>query len=266
MRKLTTVVIAVLFLLSAVAIPAAADHDDGWYELPATDQWTTGRLTVAIVPPAHGQLANQEGVLNGADPNEATPFNSYLRAIEASIAEWNRGIRRFGSKRLKRTFRADVYVLGRDDIPSQASPDIIVTTDENKGPVLGFALATEPCIVNNSMMLTMSFTYADMFNVNAQEYGHCLGLGHVGRQGAVDPASDRKHPEHDVMNGFYAHDVGGRGNHLHCVSNLDVEGLEYVFGSLTGSRRDVVVRMHVNRYRTTCGGEGRAAPSGGARR
>jgi hypothetical protein len=75
-----------------------------------------------------------------------------------------------------------------------------------------------------------SFSYADMYNVTAQEFGHCLGLQHVGSQAGVDPTSDLKHPEHDVMNGFYTHFVGDSGTHLHCISNLDILALEFVFG------------------------------------
>ncbi len=252
---------SVLVLLAPLAQGALADHEDGFYELPALDMWTKSRLTVVIVPPNHGQIANGDGILNGGDPNEATPFNSYLRAVEDSIEEWNLGIRMFGSKRLKRTFRADVYVLGRDQIPPQAKPDILVVTDENKGPVLGFALRTEPCVVNNSKMFIQSFTYADMYNVNAQEYGHCLGLQHVGSQGGADPTSSRKHPEHDVMNGFYADPVGAKGTHLHCVSNLDVEGLEYTFATLSRSFQQYVVQMPEEEYTNTCGNEeGRPVP------
>jgi hypothetical protein len=109
-------------------------------------------------------------------------------------------------------------------------------------------------------MFIESFTYADMFNVNAQEYGHCLGLQHVGSQGGADPTSEQKHPEHDVMNGFYADNVGAKGTHLHCVSNMDVKGLDFVFSVLTGTGYDYTVYMAVDKYRTTCGGSGRPVP------
>ena len=253
---------AVLLLL-AVPGTASADHEDGLYEMPARSIWDTGDLEVLIVPPNHGQVYNSdEGALGGGDPNELTPYNSYLRAIEASIEEWNRGVEMLGSEQLKNTYNPHVYVLGRD-LPAQGlyDPDIIVTTDENKGPVLGFALSGPgPCIVNNSRMYVQSFSYADMYNVNAQEYGHCLGLGHVGSQGGADPTSDQKHPEHDVMNGFYADSVGAKDTHLHCVSNLNVAGLEYVFGGLTGTGQSHTVYMPVEDYRTTC--EGPSGASG----
>ena len=263
MRRILYLIAMGALLLGLVPAGALADHEDGIYELPAQDDWTKAHLTVYIVPPSHGQLYNSGGPLGGGDPNEVTPYkNSYLRAIEASIKEWNRGIQKFGSKTLKKRFKASVYVLGRDALPDgQTTPDILVITDENKGPVLGFALYGQPCIVNNSQMFITSFNYPDMYNVMGQEYGHCLGLGHVGSQGGVDPTSSQKHPEHDVMNGFYSHSVGAPGTHLHCVSNLDVKGLEYTFvQTLRGTNDSLPVFMPVKKYRTTCGGEGRKSP------
>ena len=263
MRRIFTLVAAAALLIGLLPAVALADHEeDGIYELPVRDHWTKSKLVVYIVPPSHGQLYNQNGPLGGGDPNEVTPFkNSYLRAIENAIKEFDNGIEMFGSAALKQAFDAKVYVLGRDETPDQAQPDILVYTDETKGPVLGFALYSDPCIVNNSQMFTRSFNYADMYNVMGQEYGHCLGLGHVGSQGGVDPTSDAKHPEHDVMNGFYTHGVGVSDTHLHCVSNLDVKGLEMVFVKmLGGSGDDVPVFMKATKYRTTCGGDGKPSP------
>ena len=261
-NRIFTLIAAASLMVALVPAAAMADHEDGVYELPAQDQWTKSRLTVYVMPPTHGQLYNGNGALGGADPNEVTPFeNSYLRAMEASIREWNKGIRMFGSDELTKRFKASVYVVGRDELPQEGEPDILVVTDENKGPVLGFALYTEPCIVNNSQMFTRSFNYADMFNVMGQEYGHCLGLGHVGSQGGADPTSSQKHPEHDVMNGFYSDPIGAEGTHLHCVSSLDVKGLEYTFvKTLTGSGDSRAVLMRVKKYRTTCGSDGRPSP------
>jgi hypothetical protein len=262
MGRIFYVVAVAALVLGVVAASAQADHEDGIYELPAQDNWAKAQLTVYIVPPSHGQLSNGNGPLGGGDPNEVTPFeNSYLRAIEDSIEEWKHGIRMFGSRTLKKRFKVHVYVLGRDELPDQSSPDILVVTDENKGPVLGFALGTKPCIVNNSQMFIRSFTYADMYNVMGQEFGHCLGLGHVGSQGGADPTSAQKHPAHDVMNGFYADAIGDPSTHLHCVSTLDVKGLEYTFvKTLMGSGETRPVFLPVSKYRTTCRGDGRPSP------
>lgn len=262
MRKVLCLIAASALLVGLSPASSMADHeDDGIYELPAIDFWAKNRLTVWIIPPSHGQLNNGNGPLGGGNPDEVTPFeNSYLRAIEDSIKEWNRGIRKFGSKELKR-FKAKVYVIGRDDLEGQSNPDIVVMTDENKGPILGFAFRSDPCIVNNSQMFIRSFTYADMYNVMGQEYGHCLGLQHVGSQGGIDPTSEQKHPEHDVMNGFYSDQIGSIDTHLHCVSNLNVKALEYVFvETMTGSGDSRPIFMPEKRYRTTCGGDGRPSP------
>lgn len=270
MKKTIWILITAVLLLNVVATAAVADHEeDGIYEIPARDNWTKGDLSVLIIPPESGQLVNGYGVLGGADPREVTPFeNSYMRAVEDSIAEWQNGIRMFGSARLQKVIDIKTYVLGRDDVPQDVltEPDILLVTDPNKAAVLGFALYVTPCIVNNSRMFTQSFTYADMYNVNGQEFGHCLGLGHVGSQGGADPTSAQKHPVHDVMNGFYSESVGAKGNHLHCVSNLDVKGLEWTFKTLTGSDESSVVYQPARKYRTTCGGDGRPSPQDEAAR
>jgi hypothetical protein len=113
----------------------------------------------------------------------------------------------------------------------------------------------DPCIVRMSKVEIESFTYADMYNVTAQEFGHCLGLRHVGSQGGIEPTSEQKHPEHDVMNGFYTHWIGAAGTHLHCISNLDVLALETSFGMANpgpGTAMDGTLLMPVDAYGDTC--------------
>jgi hypothetical protein len=235
-----------------------ANHDEvGYYELPALVWWQDAHLSVLVVPPNHGQIFNSDtGVLNGGDPNELTPFNSYLAAIEGAIAEWDAAVDTLGADWLRAAYQTDVYVLGRDDVPQGVltNPDILVLTDESHGTVLGTAYRLDPCVVRTSKVELLSFTYADMYNVTAQEFGHCLGLSHVGSQAGVDPLSDQKHPEHDVMNGFYTHFVGDAGTHLHCVSNLDVIGLEAAFAHEQpgATPMDMTVLMPVEAYGDTC--------------
>jgi hypothetical protein len=137
------------------------------------------------------------------------------------------------------------------------SPDILVVTDENEAGSLGTAVRVSPCVVRMSKFAIESFSYADMYNVTAQEFGHCLGLQHVGSQGGVDPTSDLKHPEHDVMNGLYTHSVGSSGTHLHCISNLDILALEFVFshtnpGPLKTSGPSSLSVLASNLYGDTC--------------
>jgi hypothetical protein len=213
------------------------------YELPRWFEWDRSALDVLIVPPEHGQLLNGNGFLGGSgDPNELDPFkNSYTRAIEDSIAAWKNGVAQFGSSWLVQGLRIDAYVIGRDQIPQSAleQPEVVIMTDATKGPILGFALSTDPCIVNNSKFFVTSMTYEDMYNINGQEFGHCLGLLHT---------SDGR-PDHDVMDGTYDDEPGAPGTHLHCVSNLDVLGLEQVFGGLFGRETQEIVSVLPNQYR-----------------
>jgi hypothetical protein len=220
-----------------------SDKEKLVYELPRWFEWDRASLDVLIVPPEHGQVVNDEGVLGGGDPNELDPFNnSYMRAIEDSIAAWESGIAQFGPRWLVDGVRFNTYVVGRDQIPQEAleQPEIVVMTDQTKGPILGFALSTDPCLVNNSKFFVTSMTYADMYNINGQEFGHCLGLLHT---------SDGR-PDHDVMDGTYDDTPGAAGTHLHCVSNLDVLGLEQVFGGIFGKPTEAFVSVLPTQYRT----------------
>ncbi|HVL32425.1 MAG TPA: hypothetical protein VM600_02470 [Actinomycetota bacterium] len=224
-------VLAVIVVLCAGLVPAHASHDQGVIVQPVWFEWRTTNLDVIVVPPGHGQVFNQNGILNGNDLDELNPYaTSYLKATENSIKDWDRAIAEYGSAQLQRVV-TNVYVLGRDPIPLavQHTPEIVIVSDENKGPILGFALNTRPCVVNNSKFFITSMTYEDMFNINSQEYGHCLGLNHV--PGHVDgPEGD----VHDPMNGAYPHNPGSAGTDLHCVSNVNVLGLEEVFAQALG--------------------------------
>lgn len=221
-----------------------ASHADGTYDLPVWFRWEKSVLDVIIVPPNHGQIINGDGVLNGGNPSELTPFNSYLAAIEASVADWDRGIEMFAPEWLRSRLVTNVFVAGRDQIPTDVltNPEVVIVTDETKANILGLAFSTRPCVVDNSKFFIQSFTYEDMYNINSQEYGHCLGLEHV-----VD-----NHPEHDPMAGIYVDGVGAKEGHLHCVSNLDVLGLTAVFGRLFDQPSPDSVSVPVDAYGTTC--------------
>ncbi len=231
MRRLMlwAALLALVPLSAATATPAT-----GTYDIPVWFNWNKTVLDVVIVPPNHGQIYNEDGVFGGGSANELTTDNSYMKAIKASIADWDRAINEFGSPALSSKLVINVHTFGQGDAPLFG--DILIVTDETKALVLGVAVSLRPCIVNNSKMYIKSFTYADMFNVNGQEFGHCLGLDHV-----VD-----EEPSLDVMNGLYPHYLGSSGNPLHCTSNLDVAGLEKVFfgGGDTAS-------MPMQDYRTT---------------
>lgn len=259
MRNRVMTATMILAALGA-AQPAAATHASGQYEQPVWFQWTQADLDVLIVPPNHGQLRNGNGALNGADPNELNPLaNSYLRAIEDSIADWDRAVAAYAESWLAAGLITNVYVVGRDAIPNAAleDPEIVVFTDETKATILGVAVNTRPCLVDNSKLLTSSFTYEDMFNINAQEYGHCLGLSHVPGDARGTKAKGYTDGDmHDPMNGAYPDTPGAADGHLHCVSNLNVAGLQEVFRRpLTGSGGASVAKMDVADYvrPATCG-------------
>lgn len=226
-RALATALVAISVLSAGPAATGAQT-----YRQPVWFQWVRADLDTIIIPPNHGQIVNGNGLLAGGDPFELHPLeNSYLRAIEDSILDWNRSVRRWGPSWLRENFNNDVYVLGRDEIPPEVlqSPEIIVLTDLTKANILGFALTvtSSRCIVDNSKFFVESVTDVDMYNINAQEYGHCLGLMHVNEASPPNPNNDDI--RHDPMNGSYPHQPGASGTELHCISNLNIKGLEEVF-------------------------------------
>lgn len=251
-----------LLLVWALTGTAQADHeDDGIYEIPAIAMWPDPHLTVLVVPPTHGPILNESGLFGGGSAtSELTPFtNTYLKAIEDAIAAWDEAIDTLGADWLKQAYKVDVYVAGRDTVPPAvlADPDILVFSDEESLGSLGTAIRVTPCLVRMAKSLILSFSYADMYNITGQEFGHCLGLQHVGSQGGVDPTSDLKHPEHDIMNGFYTHFVGSADTHLHCISNLDMLGLEFIFSRsnehpLPTAGEGGLLYLAANAYGDTC--------------
>jgi hypothetical protein len=222
-----TSLLALGILVAQVSASAATT-----YVQPVWFTWEKATLDVLIVPPEHGQIQNGNGVLGGSGGiEELNPYqNSYLRATEQSAADWKRAIATFGASWLSSGLVINNYVVGRDTIPNSAltNPEIIVTSDQNKGPILGVSFSTRPCIVDNSKFFVSSFTYEDMYNISAHEYGHCLGLDHS--FGTPDDSTIT----HDVIYATYSDPVGAKGNHKHCISNLNVKGLERVFGGLFG--------------------------------
>jgi len=228
------------------AVPARASHDDGRYDQPSFGvPWDTARLQILIVPPTHGQLLNANGALAGMQTSELDPLrNSYLAAIEDSIDTWRDAIRAYAPTWLRRNVRLDDYVVGRDEIPdsAQRDPEIVINTTLHQGTSLGLTvqgpLAGVRCTISNARMFIESFTYADMFSVNAHEVGHCLGLDHIGGD----------HPRHDVMASIYPHEPGSAGTHLHCPSNLNVRGIKRSFAALFGKPARDSVSIPADRY------------------
>jgi hypothetical protein len=237
MRRIAAV--AWVLAVSLVGAPAAGSGEPVYHQ-DVLFTWNQLVFDIVVVPPNHGQLYNGNGPLGGGDPGELTPENSYLRAIEDSIQAWDDAIERFAHPFIRRHFESRVYVAGRDPLPEDDEEiEILIVTDESKAVVLGVAVYGDPpCIVDNSKLFVESFTYEDMFNVNGQEYGHCLGLAHV---------RDNE-PEHDVMDGSYDDTPGATGVHLHCPSNLNVYGLGGSLGVVAPKFPPV---LPASRYRQT---------------
>ncbi|MGH2709878.1 MAG: LVIVD repeat-containing protein [Actinomycetota bacterium] len=237
-----------LSLLAASAPAWAAPA----YVQPLSFTWSKAVLDVLIVPPEHGQVYNSYGPLGGTSggPNELSLYqNTYLRAIERSVADWDRAVNTFGPSWLRSGLVTNAYVLGRDEIPESAltEPEIFIVTDQRQPTSLGFANSssadeTRVCVVDNAKFFTSSFTEADMYNVNGQEYGHCLGLAHA--FGSPDDSIITR----DVVYGTQADEPGAIGTQGHCVSNLNVQGLERVFGGLFGQPSDGLVSTEPATY------------------
>lgn len=237
-------------LLTALVPAGSASHADGDYEIPLLFEWHTSDLDILIVPPEHGQLRNNEDILDTLDPNEAHPCTmAWTRAIRDGIQNWKVAIEIFGAPWVQEELAITVHVVACDDpqtFPEQ--PEILVATGGTLGPALGLAVPGDPCIALGSRLDYKSGrnpNYADMFNVMSHEVGHCFGLGHTGFPDA-GTVGGGAHPAHDTMEGGYEHWFGTAGTHRHCVSNLDVRGLEAVFDDSVN--RTEIVRMPVAEY------------------
>lgn len=223
MRRKLAVALALGLIAAAPLTPTSARAQSSNYVLPLMFQWEKSDIDVVVIPPEHGQIYNADGTFGGQGTGELTPNNTYMKAIEAALADWNKAIQQFGSTRLKEALNINIYVLGRDPEAAGlvATAEIVVMTDQGKGPVLGYSLTGTSCYVLTSKRYVSSFSYEDMYNTAGHEYGHCLGLFHVVDDEPVD----------DMMNGHYPHNIGAKDNPLHCASNLDVLGIENsIFG------------------------------------
>lgn len=221
-----------LLLASGALMPTAVAQETYYQPVVATSSFRPVSMDydVLIVPPAHGQIINGNGPLNGMNPDELNAFSSsYIQAIEDAIDTWREAIDHFGSEAINQELEFNVYVVGRDVIPPTVlfSPDVVYTVHEFSSVVLGFAfrgfmLVDGPCWASNAAFGSFgpSFTYEDMYNVAAHEFGHCLGLSHVSST------------DEDMMYASYRYTIGASDNPLYCVSNLNVKGVESAFQHL----------------------------------
>jgi hypothetical protein len=252
LEKLSGLLAAIALVAAPLAATsAAASHgDDGTYDQPVLFVWAETDIDIVIVPPSHGQVANGNGILPQGVSSVDPCANVYMDAIRDSLQGWKTGINTFGSNDLQNHVSLNIYEVqcnGHPDPPTSVlkDPEVVVVTDETTGPVLGTAIHPlyDTCIVDNSKFFVTSFNYADMHDINVQESGHCLGLEHP----KPDPNS---HPAHDAMDGTYDDTVGSSNaaSHLHCVSNLNVAGLENVWSWAWNERAGQTAELDTDKY------------------
>lgn len=184
-----------------------------------------------------------------------------IATAEMAVQAWEDGVMDLGASWMTSGFSINHYTLGVDtNIPPEAlsDPEIIVVMSEHD-PVLLFGIGlqlpasvctqrggmvamTEPhehngitvyqaectqggrtCVALNTNFL-LGGRY-QMYDLVAHEFGHCLGVGHVGDALDFDAKSV---PDYDIMSYQY------NPSHVHCVSTLNVRSMESVYADLLG--------------------------------
>lgn len=216
--------------------------DESYHELALYDV-DAYQLDVLIVPSASADSAQDTAT------------------IKKAILAWGAGIKALGEPWFASNFTMSVYVLGADSPPIEAleDPEIVVVAAEYDPAVLfgiGYQTPATPCRggpvekqyaphVHDGMTiyaakcaqgglscvaLNTNFllgSQAQLYDLVAHEFGHCLGGGHVGD--AMD-FSAKIIPERDVMS--YQHDE----KQVHCVSNMNVRVLEALYAPLLSAQ------------------------------
>lgn len=185
-------------------------------------EWDRTTIDVVILPPGHGQIYNDGGILPAGAGDLDPLSNSYARAAERGVRLWRPAVDTYGPAWLRAALRITVSVAGRDSLP--AEPEIVVVFGETTGPILGTSMGDGPCVAAVSKLYRVSFTANDVTNIVAHETGHCLGLAHL----------DQPVPKDDLLQTVYQHPDGFRSTPVHCPSNLNVATLERVFKRAAG--------------------------------
>ncbi|MEA3166160.1 MAG: hypothetical protein QOJ26_1029 [Thermoplasmata archaeon] len=179
-------------------------------------------------------------------------------AMESAVANWDAGINAMAPAWLGAGLTIHSYTLGTDTPPQSAltDPEIVVFAAAYN-PVLLFGIGEQvpvsicrqqsnamvgtqhihdgwvleqsscadggaQCLAINTNFLTG--TTNEMYDLVAHEFGHCLGVGHVGDAGDFDAKTV---PMNDIMS--YQH-----GAHVHCVSSLNILALQGVYADILG--------------------------------
>lgn len=180
-----------------------------------------------------------------------------VSAVRQSVAAWETGINAMAPSWLASGLNIKTYVLGTDVPPTSAlqDPEIIIASGAVNPVVLfGIGLQTPfsvcrqqaaasqqhiesdwlvqlmacqdggaQCLVLNTNFLTGSTNR--MYDLNAHEVGHCLGIGHVGDALDFDAKTT---PRSDIMS------YQNTPSKVHCVSSLNILALQAVYAPVLG--------------------------------
>ncbi len=243
----TSIAAACLLTVAFAAPVLAATFNDNNYHEYILYNVDTPEIDVLIVPPASPYYARD------------------IHNIEQSVQAWEDGINELAPAWLADGLNIHYYTLGYDDVPEAAlaDPEIVIFSAEyNPVLLLGIGLAApvnlchgldlfesaalhqhegspwgvfhsecraggyQCTVVNtNFLWLPNAGNEREMYDLNSHEFGHCLGIGHVGD--ALD-FSAQNYPSSDIMS------YQQNPNQVHCVSSLNILALEAVYGALLG--------------------------------
>lgn len=246
-RSLAAVPLALLTALALVpsadaAICASSSGCEFWdtdYHELILYEVDTAEIDVLVIPPA-----------------SATTLWD-VDAVQQGIAAWDAGIDALAPAWLADGLTINSYVLGLDVPPQSAlaDPEIIVASGA-ANPFVLFGIGQQvpisicraqaaaahqhegsdwlvqrtacadggiQCLVLNTNFLTG--TTNRMYDLNAHEVGHCLGIGHVGDALDFDA---RTVPLNDIMS------YQDNPNQVHCVSSLNILALQEVYEPVLG--------------------------------
>ncbi|HWG91827.1 MAG TPA: hypothetical protein VNZ52_13340 [Candidatus Thermoplasmatota archaeon] len=258
--KFRSVVLALLLAAPVLALGASANFTDNQYHEYILTNWDETNLDVIIVPPAAVNSATRlaaveqsidawkSGIQAEAAPwlAQGLQINHYTLGVDAIPqsalddpdiivlsgevnpfllfgigADWHQFVCSFviisGSIGPVQVAPAPGAPLGTTLAPQwhqHEGSDWASTRIDCKG-----GTAQRCFVVNTNFAFHVDSNYR-MYNLNAHEFGHCLGLGHVGD--ALDFKA-KTFPTKDIMS--YQHDT----NHVFCVSTLNVRALEGIY-------------------------------------
>lgn len=247
--------------LVAVAWPVAADFTDNDYHEYILNDWDTAQLDVFVIPPAApstARLAAVETSIAAWEAGIAELGASWLTsalALDAYVV--HRDVAPAAAIRdpeiLVVSAEFNPFVLfgigaGWDSIvcdsvdeftsaalsdtaPGLPAPAMPAAWHQHEGSAWAVRTTTcearsqNVCVVLNTNFALQGSSQFDMYDLNAHEFGHCLGIGHVGD--ALDFEA-RNFPTEDIMS------YQSNPDQVHCVSTLNVRSIEGVFAHVLG--------------------------------